>query len=330
MPFLFSLISLLFHRQLRPWRFCPNRRGGGSSSTSARRPPPSGWRGPRWQPNETCSSVLRPAAAKPSPPFCRSLASWRPGPSFQACACLYLAPLKALGNDVRKNLRAHLRGFRQFLPPGCGQVRVGLRTGDTSAVLRQRQRHDPPEILLTTPESLAVLLSQTWAAEMFAGLRWVIVDEVHALAASKRGCDLSLSLERLGVLVGGGLQRIGLSATCTPPVEAASFLVGVERDCALAQVGETRPLDLTIEFLEPGPHFLTSLVTRLGSVLRANQSTLIFTNTRSLAERLAWRLRQRYPAWVEEIGVHHSALAAPAPAGGTGSETGRSPRGGQQ
>jgi ATP-dependent Lhr-like helicase len=93
-------------------------------------------------------------------------------------------------------------------------------------------------------------------------------------------------------------------------VEAASFLAGVERDCALAQVGETRPLDLTIEFLEPGPHFLTSLVARLGSVLRTNQSTLIFTNTRSLTERLAWRLRQRYPAWVEEIGVHHSALAA--------------------
>ena len=240
------------------------------------------------------------------------------GPLVPGVRCLYLAPLKALGNDVRKNLRAHLRGFRQFLPPGCGQVRVGLRTGDTSAVLRQRQRHDPPEILLTTPESLAVLLSQTWAAEMFAGLRWVIVDEVHALAASKRGCDLSLSLERLGVLVGGGLQRIGLSATCTPPVEAASFLVGVERDCALAQVGETRPLDLTIEFLEPGPHFLTSLVTRLGSVLRANQSTLIFTNTRSLAERLAWRLRQRYPAWVEEIGVHHSALAAPGAGGWNG------------
>ena len=140
--------------------------------------------------------------------------------------CLYLAPLKALGNDARKNLRAHIEGIRQFLPEGFGNVRVGLRTGDTPARVRQEQRLDPPEILLTTPESLAVLLSQEWAAAMFANLRWVILDEVHALAAGKRGCDVSLSLERLTHLVGSELQRVGLSATCAPATEAARFLVG--------------------------------------------------------------------------------------------------------
>jgi ATP-dependent Lhr-like helicase len=236
--------------------------------------------------------------------------------------CLYLAPLKALANDVRKNLKAFLWGMEKSLcEKGVGspeakdsrppvRIRIGLRTGDTSAALRRRQRDEPPEILLTTPESLAVLLSQSWAGTFFSSLRWVVIDEVPALAASKRGCDLSLSLERLTHLTGSELQRIGLSATCTPAVEAARFLVGLGRSCTIAQVGERAPLLLTIELLAEGPSFVNALVARLERELIANGSTLIFTNARPLAERLAWRLRQVYPCWHEQIAVHHSALSA--------------------
>jgi ATP-dependent Lhr-like helicase len=145
---------------------------------------------------------------------------------------------------------------------------------------------------------------------MFANLRWVIVDEVHALAVNKRGCDLSLSLERLTHLAGGELRRIGLSATCAPVVEAACFLVGAGRSCAVACVPETARVELTVEPLPEGNAFLAALLARLERELRGNRSTLIFTNARGLAERLSWALRRRFPEWVDEIAVHHSSLAA--------------------
>src|SRR5262249_43385676 len=132
--------------------------------------------------------------------------------------CLYLSPLKALAADARKNLRRCLAGIRTFTPT-VRKLSVGLRTGDTAARLRRRLLRQPPDFLLTTPESLAVLLSQPAGAALFHDLRWVIVDEIHALAANKRGADLSLSLERLSALAGEQLQRIGLSATCAPLAE---------------------------------------------------------------------------------------------------------------
>ncbi len=225
--------------------------------------------------------------------------------------CLYLSPLKALANDVRKNLRAHFQDLRPFLDPGCPRWRVALRTGDTSAQARRGLWRQPPDILLTTPESLAVLLSQPTASELFRDLGCVILDEVHALAPNKRGADLALSLERLASLVRSPMQRIGLSATCAPLAEAARFLVGVERSCAIAQVAETAPLELTIEPLEESERgFLARLLDRLEPELATNRTTLVFTNVRSLAERLVWALRRRYPAWADEVAVHHSALAA--------------------
>src|SRR3989440_3998299 len=118
-------------------------------------------------------------------------------PPTASVRCLYLAPLKALGNDVRKNLRSCLVGLQPFLPEPRPLPRVVLRTGDTPATARQRLWAEPPEILLTTPETLALLLTHPGAGDLFSGLRCVIVDEVHALAASKRGADLMLSLERL-------------------------------------------------------------------------------------------------------------------------------------
>jgi ATP-dependent helicase Lhr and Lhr-like helicase len=238
--------------------------------------------------------------------------------------CLYLAPLKALANDTRRNLRRHLRELAAQFNGQAVPVRVGLRIGDTPERVRRRLLLEPPDVLLTTPESLAVLLARREAYDLFGGLSWVIVDEVHALAESKRGADLALSLERLEEIAGLRLQRIGLSATCAPLADVARFLAGVGRPCTVAQVAEGAPLELTVEPL-PGPArlpaaeegaerrgrgFLARLVDRLLPELEANRTTLVFTNVRSLAERLAWALRNRLPEWADGIAVHHSSLAA--------------------
>ena len=236
-----------------------------------------------------------------------------------ALRCLYVSPLKALGTDARRNLRLHLRSLRAFLPAGSETIRFGLRTGDTPAHRRRRLLEKPPHILLTTPESLAILLTSPCAASLFARLETVVIDEVHAVAGDKRGADLALSLERLSDLAARNLQRIGLSATCMPVEEAARFLVGTSRLCTIAWVPDAAPLHLDVELLEEDGTFFSRLVHRLNPELAANRGTLIFTNTRHLAERLAWALRRRYPAWDQEIAVHHSALAAARRRGGAAS-----------
>src|SRR5262249_3240009 len=124
------------------------------------------------------------------------------------------------------------------------------------------------------------------------------------------GADLSLSLERLELLASEGLQRVGLSATSTPLDEAARFLVGADRPCVLAHVADSAALDLRVQPLPAGPTFLARLLDPAGPRLAANRSTLLFTNTRALAERLAWGLRRRHPAWDDQIAVHHSSLSA--------------------
>src|SRR5205085_4875929 len=121
-----------------------------------------------------------------------------------------------------------------------------VRTGDTPAPERQAFRHEPPDVLLTTPESLAIILSQAALHPVFAGLRWVVVDEVHALAPTKRGADLALSLERLSALAHEPIQRIGLSATAAPLTQAANFLTGKDRPCTIAQVRDESPLELRV------------------------------------------------------------------------------------
>jgi ATP-dependent Lhr-like helicase len=224
--------------------------------------------------------------------------------------CLYLTPLKALGNDLRANLEAYLSDLDQSWPGAATSLRVGLRTGDASASDRRSLVAEPPDVLATTPESLAILLSQPVAGDLFTGLRWVIVDEVHALAPSKRGADLALSLERLENLAANPLQRIGLSATCAPLADAARFLVGTHRSCTIAQVRDASPLHLVIEPLEETAGFLRSLVDRLQTELTTNRTTLIFTNARGLAERLTWALTRRFPTWAAQIAVHHSSLDA--------------------
>jgi ATP-dependent Lhr-like helicase len=243
--------------------------------------------------------------------------------------CLYVSPLKALASDACRSLEAHLAGLRDFLPAQTDLPRLAVRTGDTSAEERRLLRDDPPDILLTTPESLAVLLSQESMESRLANLRWLVVDEVHALAANKRGADLALSMERLEVVSGRevsgescngpltthhspltrSLQRIGLSATATPLDEAARFLAGAGRPCAIACTGYAEPPQIRVSPLPEGRRFLSCLVERLTPELHAHRATLIFTNARGLAERLAWALRRQVPEWNDQIAVHHSALA---------------------
>jgi ATP-dependent Lhr-like helicase len=225
-------------------------------------------------------------------------------------SCLYISPLRALCNDVLRSLREVGDSLRPWLPEHASLPRLGLRTGDTSAGQRQHLREDPPAILLTTPESLAILLSLPSMQPALTTVRWVIVDEVHALAGSKRGADLALSLERLQDQSSQEMQRIGLSATATPLPEAARYLVGVGRPCRIARVADQAPLEISVTPLPGGRTFLADLINQLAPVLPHQRSTLIFTNTRGLAERLGWGLRRALVSWDRQIAVHHSALAA--------------------
>jgi ATP-dependent Lhr-like helicase len=224
-----------------------------------------------------------------------------------ALSSLYVSPLKALCADTERTLTAHLEELSSLFPAGC-LPQLAVRSGDSTAAQRRRLWRQSPDVLLTTPESVAVLLSQAKAQHLFAGLRWVVVDEVHALAASKRGADLALSLERLTELARGRLQRIGLSATATPLTEAARWLAGDR--CTIARAGDTTPLQLTLVPLEESGQFLANLLDRLLPEVRANRATLVFTNSRRLAEQLSWALRRNLPEMQEQIAVHHSSLAA--------------------
>src|SRR5262249_37925273 len=152
------------------------------------------------------------------------------------------SPLKALTNDVQRTLGV----LQPLRVDGSRALRIEARTGDTPARIRRLHKGEPADILLTTPESLAILLSQPSAYSRFASLRTVIVDEVHALADNKRGADLAVSLERLAEVTGHELQRIGLSATCVPLQEAARFLVGISRRCTIAHVADPSPLHIDI------------------------------------------------------------------------------------
>ena len=230
--------------------------------------------------------------------------------------CLYIAPLKALGRDVRVNLKKAWRSLQNAGHFTEFDLRIGLRTGDTSQRVRRRQLSDPPPILLTTPESLAQMLAQPSARELFASLRWVILDEIHALCDNKRGADLAISLERLDALNNrdARIQRIGLSATCAPLTAVAEFLVGAGRSCTIALVRDETQKCFTVEPLfenvENAPSWMAALMDRLHRELLAGQTTLIFTNTRSLAERITWALKRRHPDRCDEIAVHHSAISA--------------------
>ena len=230
---------------------------------------------------------------------------------------VYVSPLKALSNDIQKNLATPLVGIRaaleaQGLPDV--DVRTLVRTGDTPQAERASMRRRPPHIVVTTPESLHILLTSVSGRKMLSTTRAVIVDEIHALAPNKRGAHLALSLERLEALTGPGLTRIGLSATQKPIEEVARFLVGAEgTECTIVDTGHVRRRDLAIE-LPPSPleavmsnEVWGQVYDRLAALVNEHRTTLIFVNTRRLAERAARHLSERLGA--ENVAAHHGSLA---------------------
>jgi ATP-dependent Lhr-like helicase len=233
--------------------------------------------------------------------------------------CVYVSPLRSLGYDIERNLAAPLEAIGRRLGLETSPVTVGVRTGDTSAYGRRMLREAPPHLLITTPESLALLLSQPAWDEHWRGLRQIIVDEVHALVPTKRGADLAVSLERLSAAAAADPVRIGLSATCRPVATVAQFLVGPTRACAVIEAPDppgTPALDLAVESLiQPGeaPHrglTYRRLLRRLVEEIERNRTTVVFANTRALTEKLTHDLRRvrKHPA--ETIAAHHSALDA--------------------
>jgi ATP-dependent Lhr-like helicase len=228
---------------------------------------------------------------------------------------VYVSPLKALSNDIDSNLAAPLAGIRAELARlGLGDVdiRTVVRTGDTPQAERARMRRQAPHIVVTTPESLYILLGSKSGREMLKSTRAVIVDEIHALAGNKRGAHLALSLERLAGL-SGKLTRIGLSATQTPIEAVAKFLTGAEPDCVIIDAGHARSRDLQLELtgvpLEAvmSGDAWTLIYDRLAALAAAHRTTLVFVNTRKLTERLARQLSMRLGA--EHVMAHHGSMA---------------------
>src|SRR5271167_3589687 len=230
---------------------------------------------------------------------------------------LYVSPLKALSNDIQKNLEIplgeilQLAGQRGILMP---EIRTAVRTGDTLAHERRAMLAHPPHILVTTPESLYILLTAAKSREVLKTVETVVVDEIHAMADDKRGSHLAVSLERLEHLTGKSLARIGLSATQKPIELVAQFLTGGSRPGpVVVNVGHRRELDLAVEVpgSELGPvasnEMWGEIYDRLAELARQHRSTLIFVNTRRLAERVAHHLGERLGK--ETVTAHHGSLS---------------------
>ncbi|HUE10795.1 MAG TPA: DEAD/DEAH box helicase, partial [Steroidobacteraceae bacterium] len=233
---------------------------------------------------------------------------------------VYVSPLKALSNDIHRNLEAPLQGIREELAalnlPDV-EIRTAVRTGDTPQSERARMRRTAPHIVVTTPESLYILLTSQTGRDMLSTCRSVIVDEIHAIAGNKRGAHLALSLERLQALAARPLVRIGLSATQKPIEEIARFLTGAgqgsKTSCTIIDAGHTRQRDLALE-LPPAPleavmsgEVWTQVYDRLAELIHEHRTTLVFVNTRRLAERVARHISERVGE--AHVAAHHGSLA---------------------
>src|SRR5947209_9833149 len=229
-----------------------------------------------------------------------------------ATQVVYVSPLRALSNDVQKNLQvplAEIRAADSSLP----ELRVLVRTGDTPASERTAMARRPPHILVTTPESLYILLTSVSGRGMLRSVRTVIVDEIHAFVRDKRGSHLALSLERLEALAGRRVQRVGLSATQKPLDEVGRFLVGTARECALVDAGTFRDLDLAVEVPPSALSTVCSheqwaeIYNRIAVLVREHRTTLVFVNTRKMAERIAAQLTKLLGE--DAVTSHHGSLA---------------------
>ncbi|MFQ5599319.1 MAG: DEAD/DEAH box helicase, partial [Candidatus Krumholzibacteriia bacterium] len=236
---------------------------------------------------------------------------------------VYVSPLKALSNDIQRNLQEPLAGIRHELErrgERDARIRVLVRTGDTPASQRAAMVRRPPHLVVTTPESLYILLTSERGRHMLRTTRSIIVDEIHALVGSKRGSHLALTLERLEALAQRKLVRIGLSATQRPIEDVARFLVGAgglcpdgTPDCAILDTGHMRRMDLALE-LPSSPleavmagEVWEEIYDRLAALVSAHRTTLVFVNTRRLAERVAHHLSERLGA--ANVTSHHGSLS---------------------
>ncbi|MEO6797905.1 MAG: DEAD/DEAH box helicase [Candidatus Dormibacter sp.] len=256
-------------------------------------------------------------------------------PEAERCRVLYISPLKALTVDIERNLQAPLRGISlhaERLGVPMAPISVAVRTGDTPQRERRQIERRPPDILITTPESLFLLLTSA-ARQILPSIRWVIVDEIHSMAQTKRGAHLALSLERLSAITKVEPQRIGLSATQRPLEETARFLGGTNRPVTIVDAGRIKRLEITVEVpvddmanLERGADLYSGPAAAIGAqeeaprrsiwpaihprileLIRAHRSTIIFVNSRRLAERLAAHLNEL--AGEELVRAHHGSIA---------------------
>lgn len=232
--------------------------------------------------------------------------------------CVYISPLKALNEDIRVNLVEPLKEMEAIASKKLN-IRVAVRTGDTATKERTAMLKKPPHILITTPESLAIVLSSVKFIEHLKDVQWCIVDEIHALAENKRGVHLSLSLERLAKL-SSHMARVGLSATISPLEEVAKFLVGYENgnenDCKIVDVQFLKKMDLKV--LSPVPDLVDmehdkmhhAMYDLMDKLIQEHKTTLIFTNTRAATERVVHHLKEKFPKnYSENIGAHHGSLS---------------------
>lgn len=246
----------------------------------------------------------------------------RAGELEDSVYCLYISPLKSLANDIHKNLSLPLDGIARVASErGIDHtpLRHAIRHGDVSRADKAKMARKPPHILNITPETLAILLNSPKFRESLRTVRWVVVDEIHSLAGSKRGVHLSVSLERLEELVketGDGFTRIGCSATIEPLAEVGQFLVGAGRDVEIVDTRFAREFDLKLlcpvpDLIDTTPEDLSRhLYSTIHRLVQGHSNTLVFTNTRNGAERILHNLRVRYPEWYteENTGCHHGSM----------------------
>jgi ATP-dependent Lhr-like helicase len=241
--------------------------------------------------------------------------------------CIYISPLKALNNDIHRNLAKPLDDIYNdilekkgvsIIKENIKKVTIAVRTGDTPQKERRMQLEHPPNIFVTTPESLAIILNSEKFMEKFKGVEYVIVDELHELANNKRGVHLSLSLERLAWASGFDFTRIGLGATLYPMEEAAKFLVGYsgdkERACTIVDASWSKEIDVKV--ISPvkdliytsGEEVEVQMYGEINRIIKSSKTALIFTNTRSGTERVVFNLKKRFN-YGEEIAAHHGSLS---------------------
>ncbi len=250
----------------------------------------------------------------------------RSGSLPEGVRVVYVSPLRALNNDMRRNLVEPINGIMQIAEDKYGaplpQINVSVRTSDTTPYEKHKMLHNPPHILITTPESLALALNAPRFRERLTNVEAIIVDEIHELASTKRGSHLAISIERLENLTGRELVRIGLSATISPLDEVAKFLVGYRdsgelRDCCIVDARFAKPIEIRVvaprvDLINASAEEINEAIYEvISNVIKQHRTTLIFTNTRSSTERVVFKLRKVMNGVVnaDEIEAHHSSLS---------------------